>query len=73
MEEKKNEAREKRRKKIIELKAAMKTPIDPLPVTEVSEYEKLRMSNIKEREEAMLASEFFEDLNDYKRNIGLSK
>ena len=48
----------------------MDNPINPLPVTELSEYEKLRISNIKEREEAMFASGFFEDINEYKRKIG---
>ena len=70
IEEQKTEARERRRQKRKELKAAMDNPINPLPVTELSEYEKLRMSNIKEREEAMFASGFFEDINEYKRKIG---
>ena len=69
IEEQKTEARERRRQKRKELKAAMDNPINPLPVTELSEYEKLRMSNIKEREEAMFASGFFEDINEYKRKI----
>ena len=49
----------------------MNKPIDPLPVTGLCEYEKLRMSNIKEREEAMVAAGFFEDIKDLKRKMGL--
>ena len=67
IEEKKHEAREKRRQRNKDQKAAMNKPIDPLPVTGLCEYEKLRKSNIKEREEAMVAAGFF-DLN---RKIGL--
>ena len=49
----------------------MATPLDPLPETELCPYEKLRESNIKEREEAMLESGFFEDLEKTKNEIGL--
>ena len=49
----------------------MSKPIDPFPETEISEYEKLRMKNIKEREDAMAKSGFFDDLIRYKKKIGL--
>ena len=48
-------------------------PIDPLPERELCQYEKIRESIIKEREEAMAKSKFFEDLNNTKRGIGLYK
>ena len=51
------------------MKAAMKTPILPLPENEQCDYEKIREGNIKEREEAMQESGFFEDLQKYKKNI----
>ena len=71
MEEKKAEVREKRRQKIEELKAAMNNPIEPFPEGELCEYEKLRISNIQEREKAMAESGLFDDLNDYKSKVGL--
>ena len=40
---------------------------------ELSEYEKLREKNIKERKEAMAKSNFFEELKDCKLEIGLHK
>ena len=49
----------------------MNNPIEPFPAGELCEYEKLRISNIQEREKAMAESGFFEDLNDYKRKVGL--
>ena len=73
IEEDKAEKREKRRQKIEEQKAAMNKPIDPIPERALCEYEKLRISNIQEREKAMAESGFFDDLNDYKNKIGLVK
>ena len=40
---------------------------------ELSEYEKLREKNIKERKEAMAKSNFFEEMKDCKLEIGLHK
>ena len=57
------------RNKKTEPKAAMDNPICPFPVTELSEYEKLRMSNIKEKEAAIFSLGFFKDINEYKRKI----
>ena len=71
LDERKREAKEKRKKKYEEMKAAMKTPILPLPENELCDYEKIREGNIKEREEAMKESGFFEDLQKFKRKIGL--
>ena len=67
------EEREKQRIKQEERKERMKTPLDPLPENELSDYEKLRDRNIKEREQAMIDSGFFEDLNAFKKEIGLTK
>ena len=72
IKEKKDEARERRRQKLMEQKAAMNYPIDPIPERELCEYEKLRLSNIQEREKAMAESGFFDDINDFKRKIGMS-
>ena len=51
----------------------MNNPLKPLPERELCEYERMRERNIREREEAMAASNFFKDLQDYKKTIGLSK
>lgn len=69
--EKKIELREKRRHKNLERQIALNSPIDPFPEKELCEYEKLRERNIKEREQAMAESGFFEDLLDFKKKIGL--
>ena len=71
IEERKREAKEKRRKTYEELKAAMNTPIGSFPETDLCEYEKLREQNIKDREQAMEESGFFEDFHKYKKKIGL--
>ena len=73
LEERKKIQKDKRKQKQKEMKEAMDTPIQPLPEKELCEYEKLRESNIKERQEAMAASNFFEDINEYKTDIGLTK
>ena len=51
----------------------MNQPIPPLPEQELCEYEKLREKNIKERENAMADCKFFENLQQYKKEIGLEK
>ena len=71
LEERKQIQKEKRQQKEMERKEAMEEPVPPLPEKELCEYEKLRERNIKEREEAMAASDFFEDLSEYKQKIGL--
>ena len=72
IEEQKMEAREKRRRKKEELRAAMKHPVPSLPETEMCDYEKLRENNIKEREKAMSEVGYFEDLHNYKEKIGFN-
>ena len=69
--EKKRIAKEKRKEKNEKIKAAMKVPIGAPPVKEMSKYEKIRLNIIKEREQAMAESGFFDDLLQYKKNIGL--
>lgn len=66
-------ARPKRILKNEELKAAMNIPVTPNPETELSDYEKLRNSNIEERHQAMAESGYFVDLIDFKIKIGLLK
>ena len=73
LEEKRENQKDKRKKKQEELQAAVNTPVQPLPERELCPYEKLRESNIKERQEAMEASGFFEDINNYKSEIGFTK
>ena len=51
----------------------MATPIKPHPERERCAYEKLREVNIREREEAMKESGFFESLTEYKMEIGFSE
>ena len=63
------ERKEKRREQYRKYKEQMAIPLDPLPVTELCAYEKLRESNIKEREEAMRQCGFFEDLEKAKNDI----
>ena len=70
LEEKKRLQKEKRKKIQKEQKEAMDKPLDPIPEKELCEYEKLRNRNIKEIEEAMAANNFFEDLREYKKEIG---
>ena len=70
VEEKKILQKEKRKKIQKELKEAMDKPLDPIPVKELCEYEKMRNRNIQEIEEAMAANNFFEDLREYKKEIG---
>ena len=60
-------------KKNEELKQAMQCPVMPLPVQELCEYEKIRADNIKEREEAMANSGFFEKLMEKKKEMSFYK
>jgi hypothetical protein len=61
------------KKKERERKEKMAKPIDPLPERELCQYEKIRENIIKERKEAMARYNFFENLKDTKRDIGLYK
>ena len=70
LEEKKRLKKEKRKKVQKEQKEAMDRPLDPIPQKELCEYEKMRNRNIKEIEEAMAATNFFENLREYKKEIG---
>ena len=69
----KQEERERRNKKDRERRAAskkaMQKPIDALPDRELCQYEKIRESIIKERNEAMAKCKFFEELNEAKENM----
>jgi hypothetical protein len=62
--------KEKRKQKKEERKAAMAIPLAPLPQKELCDYEKIRENNIKERQDAMAACEFFESLKSMKANFG---
>ena len=73
MEEKKEIARVKRREKKEKLKAAMKVPIKPFPMKELCEYEKIRNNIVQERQEAMLKSGLFNDVEKHRIMIGLLK
>ena len=64
--ERRNMANKEKRKA---LKEALKKPIPALPVRELSEYEKLRENNIRERYEAMKKIKFFEELEEAKINM----
>ena len=70
-QQKKEEAKEKRRKKIEDMRQAIQKSVPPISVTELCPYEKLREKIIKEREDAMKKSGFFDDLLNYKKKIGL--
>ena len=56
-----------------EEKKSRNAPIDPLPERPLSDYEKIREENIKEREDAMKAAGFFTDILAYKISVGLIK
>ena len=73
IEERKKEAKEKRKPKNERQKAAMKEPMNPPPETEIYAYKRIRINNIREREQAMAESGVFNDLHDYKKEIGLLK
>ena len=72
--ERKEKAAFNRKKKLQKLRKAMKKPIIPPPQpSELSEYEKLRNRNIEKIKQAMKASGFFDDLHQYKKDIGFLK
>ena len=52
--ERKEKLREKRKQKFEKLKEAMRIPVIPPPKSEPSEYEKLRMNNIKEIKDSLM-------------------
>ena len=62
IKQRKQEMVEKREKKKEERKAAMEKPVAPLPERELCKYERIREDIIREREEAMAKSKFFENL-----------
>ena len=72
-EQRKRDKLEEKKKKERERKEKMAKPIDPLPERELCQYEKIRENIIKEREEAMARYNFFENLKEAKREIGLYK
>ena len=67
----KEEEKEKRRLREKLRKESINIPLDP--ERELCAYEKYREKNIKEREEAMSESGYFDDLISYKKEIGLVK
>ena len=62
-ESRRQEAKNKRKEKQESLKAAMTVPLPAFPEEELCPYEQLRANNIREIEEAMKESDFFEDLS----------
>ena len=70
IEERKQHRREKRQERNKARKEAMDKPVSPLPAQEMCLYERIREGNIKEREEAMAKSNFFEDLLEAKKEMG---
>lgn len=60
-----------RKKKYEETKKALGVPLEPLPERALCEYEKIRENNIKEREDAMIASGFFSDILTDKNGLGI--
>ena len=56
-----------------EEKRTLNAPLDALPERPLSEYEKIRENNIKEREDAMKEAGFFPDLSSYKSSVGFIK
>ena len=72
--ERKEKAAYNRKKKLENLKKAMKKTIIPPPQpSELCEYEKLRNKNIEKIKLAMKPSGFFDDLHQYKKDIGSLK
>jgi hypothetical protein len=70
-ENKKKTLKEKRKQKQAERKEAMAIPVAPIPEKELCAYEKIRDDIIKEREAAMAKCNFFEDLDQLKKDVGL--
>ena len=52
------------------MKEALAKPLKPLPKRELCQYEKIREQIIAEREEYMRNSNFYNDLEKAKKNIG---
>ena len=73
MRQRKQDIKEKRQKKNEERRAAMEKPVTPLPKRELCQYEKIREEIIRERQEAMVQFQFFENLEKTKKDIGLYK
>ena len=59
-----------KREKKEEQKRARNKPLEPLPEKPLSDYEKIREANIKEREILMIKAGFFTDLSACKKSIG---
>ena len=57
----------------MERQIALNSHIGPFPEKELCDYEKLRERNIKEREQGMEESGFFEDLMDFKKRLDFSQ
>ena len=70
MKQRKQDIKEKRQKKNEERRAAMEKPVTPLPKRELCQYEKIREEIIRERQEAMVQFQFFENLEKTKKDIG---
>ena len=71
IEDQRLQVKEKQRQKNLQIKEAMKKPIEPMPKQETCAYEMIREQIIKEREEAMEACGFFKVLEEYKKTIGI--
>ena len=65
----KEKKKEEKRKKQEERKLAMQVPLPPVPMREKCAYELMRDQNIKERQEAMEKSNFFEELSKCKQDM----
>ena len=65
--------KEKRQTKVKERREAMKKPIAPLPIQEMSRYEQIREDIIKERNEAMAECKFFKNLSEVKNEMNHCK
>ena len=65
----KEKKQEEKRKKQEERKLAMQVPLPPVPMREKCAYELMRDQNIKERQEAMEKSNFFEELSKCKQDM----
>ena len=66
---KKKKKKEEKRKKQEERKLAMQVPLPPVPMREKCAYELMRDQNIKERQEAVEKSNFFEESSKCKQQM----
>ena len=71
LSQEKNSLKETRKLINEKRKEAMAIPVEPLPEKEPCAYELFREKNIRERKQAMADSGFFEDLTNFKSEIGL--